>query len=185
MPTKNPNRYAHLNDGSVLVMLERSDGTVLPCYIDTSVFGLVRGFRWYAQRHRNTFYAATNVRKPDGTQMKLYLHRLLLPDAKEIDHRDGNGLNNRRANLRAATSSQNKANKVKRGNTSSVFKGVSWHKRGKKWQTQIKSNGKNIHLGYFVSELDAARAYNKAALKHFKEFARLNEVPVAQIGRAA
>jgi len=93
---------------------------------------------------------------------------------KYIDHRDGNRLNNRKTNLRHATVQQNMGNfKVPRHNTSG-FRGVSKNSRSGKWHAQIKINGKQTYLGRFDTPEDAARRYDRAALEHFKEFARIN-----------
>lgn len=93
-----------------------------------------------------------------------------------VDHINGNGLDNRRVNLRLATSLQNQGNSRKRRNASSYYKGVSWYKPLKKWRAQIKVDKHVIHLGYFVSEEEAAIVYQEAAIAHFGEFARY--VPV-------
>jgi|ERR1041385_281068 hypothetical protein len=94
-----------------------------------------------------------------------------------IDHIDRNFLNCRKNNLRLATNSQNNANKNKISlSTSSKYKGVTWDKAIKKWRAQIMVNKKQNHLGSYSSEKAAAKAYNKAALKYFKEFARLNNI---------
>lgn len=98
----------------------------------------------------------------------------LMPEDPDVDHRDGEGLNNRRSNLRLVTNSQNNMNSQCRWGALSKYKGVSWHKRREKWQGRIKLNGKEIYLGYFDNEKKAARAYDEAAKKHFGEFARLN-----------
>jgi hypothetical protein len=91
-----------------------------------------------------------------------------------VDHRNGIGLDNRRANLRLATNSQNGCNKPKKKNTSSQFIGVSFHKKAGKWACFIRNKGRRTWLGSFESEIDAARAYDEAAKKYHGEFARLN-----------
>lgn len=91
----------------------------------------------------------------------------------EVDHKNGNGLDNRKCNLRIATSSQNKANtKIRRDNTSG-FKGVIWHKASNKWMARVADK----YLGLFRSKYEAAKAYNQKAKEMFGEFARLNEIP--------
>lgn len=90
-----------------------------------------------------------------------------------VDHQDQDPLNNQRTNLRLATKSQNKANS---SNTDGSFKGVSWNKKKQLWQAYIKVARKQEHLGYYVCPKQAAVAYNLAAVKHFGEYASLNEV---------
>jgi hypothetical protein len=110
------------------------------------------------------------------------MHRLVaerngLPiGGKQIDHVDGNGLNNCRRNLRVATASQNKANLRHRRDSTSGFKGVSWNRQKRRFQAFIKVAGHQHHLKYCDDPRDAARVYNEAALKHFGEFACLNPV---------
>lgn len=110
-----------------------------------------------------------------------YAHRIAFylltkrdPGSFVIDHKTGidNPLD-----IRIATQSQNTCNCSARKNTSSQFKGVYWHKQRNKWAAQIKVNNKHLSLGLFCSEIDAAKAYNKAASFHFKEFAKLNNIP--------
>lgn len=93
-----------------------------------------------------------------------------------VDHKDRNGLNNCRSNLRFATQSQNCANSIARVNSSSRFKGVSWAVDRCKWRAWIMCEYTSYTLGSFVLEEDAARAYNTKALELFGEFARLNVI---------
>lgn len=102
------------------------------------------------------------------------MHRFLLPGDAEVDHWDGNSLNNTRGNLRVATSRQNKMNRGKTAGCTSPFKGVTWHKPMSKWKGQIKLAGKNYHLGYFSDDKEAARVYDAKATELFGKFARLN-----------
>ena len=107
------------------------------------------------------------------------LHQLIfqilnqeVPDGYEIDHKDGDKLNNLDDNLRICTHTDNMKNKKKYKNNTSGFTGVTWHKRDKKWEANIKQE----YLGHFNTKEEAARAYNAAAIKYFGEFAVLNEV---------
>ena len=95
---------------------------------------------------------------------------------KIADHRNEKKLDNRRSNLRAATTSQNRGNEGLRRNNTSGYKGVCWSKFANKWVAYIKVNYKRYHLGYFKRKTDAAKAYNKAARKYFGRFAKLNKV---------
>jgi hypothetical protein len=104
---------------------------------------------------------------------ELRLHRVLL-DAKAdqiVDHIDGNGLNNRRSNLRLVDTKQNARNR--NPNAGKTTKGVSYHRNTGKWSAQIRVGGKKIHLGLFITSELAQAAYNAAAQRHFGEFAKL------------
>ena len=92
----------------------------------------------------------------------------------EIDHIDGNGLNNRWLNLREATHAQNMSNRKMQRNNTSGYRGVHCGASNRKWMAKIKINSKMVHLGGFDSADEAAHAYNKAAIEHHGEFARLN-----------
>lgn len=125
-------------------------------------------------------YAQRGVRKSDGCKSVQRLHRFILdaPAGMDIDHINGNSLDNRRSNLRVCTRSENMCNQRPRACGSSAFKGVSWFKRDAKWRAQIRIDGKTINLGCFTSEIDAARAYDAAATKNYGEFARTNGLAV-------
>jgi len=103
------------------------------------------------------------------------MHRFIMkpPDDLVVDHIDGNGLNNTRANLRICTYQQNIFNRKGWGKDSK-YKGVSWDKRSKKWRAKIRYNSKDKHLGVFEDEIEAAKEYDKEAAKLFGEFAYLN-----------
>jgi len=108
---------------------------------------------------------------------KILMHRLIVgakPD-QDFDHRDGNGLNNRRCNLRPATVSQNLGNmrRVRSDNTSG-FKGVTFSRQRNRWHARIQVDGKRMHLGFFSTKESAAKAYDEAAKRLFGEFAALN-----------
>lgn len=137
----------------------------------------VRRFKWYARHIGNCWYAYTTI-----AGRTVALHRLILcaeRDDPQVDHIDGDGLNNIRSNLRFATSSQQMANSRPRAlNTQhSRYKGVSRHRPWKitYWTAQVRVNGQKI-VRYTRTERDAALAYNELAREHFGEFARLNQV---------
>jgi hypothetical protein len=122
---------------------------------------------WYVRPHGRTFYAQANITR-DGKRTAIYLHRLIAGlDGPMVDHRNRNGLDCRRANLRAASSTQNQVNAGVR--TGRRFKGVTFTKGG--WQTRVAGK----YVGRFQSAEDAAMAYKRAAVERFGEFALLNE----------
>lgn len=111
----------------------------------------------------------------------LYHHRYL---PEFLDHIDGEPTNNDILNLREATQQENNRNKRKERTkndkpTSSIYKGVTWNKANRKWLVQIHIDRKGKYLGLFTSEIEAAKAYNRTAVKEFGKFAKLNEIPKA------
>lgn len=141
---------------------------------------LVSAYIWYAWcGEGNTYYALTNTHYQDGNRTKLRLHQLI-GAAKgivgPIDHKNGDGLDNRRENLRFGPPLLNQANQTRRSanTTTSNYKGVCWYPRYNKWRVQLQVEGRKRTLGYFVTEEAAARAYDHAALKIWGEYASLN-----------
>lgn len=149
--------------------------------VDDGDFELVSAYRWnvwvqtFPDGRINGPYVITPIYvKGVGTRTTLKMHRLITGYA-ETDHINHDGLDNRRSNLRPATSAQNKANMRKRpGRWSSPYKGVFWNRQCGKWQAEIVTNRKPRYLGRFVNEVDAALAYDAAARELFGEFAYLN-----------
>jgi hypothetical protein len=107
-------------------------------------------------------------------QRTVYLHRVLMenPDALQVDHRDGDGLNCRRNNLRLATNSQNACNGRTPATNTSGYKGVTWNKNKRKWTACIKLDGKARNLGLFHDPADAASAYAEASAQLHGDFGR-------------
>ncbi|MBB6677499.1 HNH endonuclease [Cohnella lubricantis] len=108
----------------------------------------------------------------------MHMHREVLnaPDGFEVDHINGNTLDNRKSNLRIVTHQRNMHNVSSHGDSSSQYRGVFWNKQKLKWTAQICLDGKRRHIGHFVNELDAARAYNQEAIRLFGQYARLNQL---------
>lgn len=131
--------------------------------------------RWRAQSLGSgggTYAGRWKSPRRGGPGLEL-MHRLIMaaPDGQMVDHHDLDELNNRSGNLRFCTRSQNKQNSRPCKNHSSRFKGVSFHKRERKWAARIRNAGRLFHLGYFRRERAAAAAYDEAAAKLFGEFA--------------
>jgi len=144
--------------------------------VDDEDFEHLNQFKWCAHKRGNTFYAERSV-PINGKYKTKAMHKFIMcdnPFKSDVDHRDGNGLNNQRGNLRFCTDQQNQMNAKPRKNCSSNYKGVSLHKPTNKWRARITIEGKLIYFGLFNSEEDAARIYDDAAIKYYGEFARLN-----------
>ena len=146
--------------------------------VDDADYHRVSHWKWFAHKEGNTFYAYSTV-----MGKKVPMQKLILNVGTEIliDHKNGDGLDNRKCNLRNCTAAQNMWNaKCANGKTSS-FRGVSKRNYNKKdrWQAGIEVYGVRYYLGTFNTEIGAAQAYNEAAIKHYGEFARLNKIKVA------
>lgn len=141
--------------GNLVALVDAADAEWLSCY------------RWRAIRIRNTWYAVR-----DGGEKLLYMHRLILdaPDGLVVDHRDGNGLNNTRANLRLATIRENNINAAKRAGCSSKYRGVDWCKSARAWRARVWVDGRERLVGYFASEEEAAEARAHAARAVYGEY---------------
>lgn len=141
----------------------------LEAVIDAADVHLVDGCNWYADKHSKVVYAATHIKLSDGRQTTLKLHRALMPSATLVDHRDEDGLNNRRENLRDASNSENLCNRGRQRNNTSGYKGVTLDRRSGRWQAKIMKNYKTKHLGMFATAAEAHKAYCHAlALTHGK-----------------
>jgi hypothetical protein len=150
--------------------------------VDDEDFEALSAVKWCAQRNVHTFYACRGVRKPGGGQKREYMHRLVLArkldrdiaPGMEVDHDDGDGLNNQRCNMFEKTHRGNQENlHVAK---SSRFVGVSWHKRSAKWVVNIRVAGKKIYLGGFDAELAAAQARESYIEAHPELGARSNQL---------
>lgn len=148
--------------------------------VDDGDYKLVSRFNWHLKTKKGRHYARCKMFMGyiDGKSVgcSMYLHRLIMrPSGKmQIDHKDHNSLNCKRENMRECTNGQNKQNSRSCKNTTSIYKGVYWNKRVKKWQAQIKTKSKRFYLGAYNCEKEAAIAYDKAAKFLFGEFACTN-----------
>lgn len=143
-------------------------GTAL---LDDADHAALAGYVWIIQRAKNTSY----VYRWGALRKKVYLHRELLgfPHC-HVDHVDGDGLNNRRGNLRAATPSSNAANMLSANQRRGRFRGVYRDNPGGNWVARVVVRSRPIRLGAFKTPEEAALAYDAAARIHFGKFARCN-----------
>jgi hypothetical protein len=134
-------------------------------------------YKWHVSKGTRTHYAVRQICLGGRKTKAVHMHREILnaPHGMYVDHINRNGLDNRKANLRLATRTQNARNRPKTNKkTYSEYKGVSFRSLHGKWCATIFSNGRNFHLGHFDNQIDAAKAYDKAAKKHHGDFAALN-----------
>lgn len=151
--------------------------------VDDEDFDRVNKFKWNANKISNTYYACRSVKIPKTrNSVCIYMHRLILGltvSTQYADHKDHNGLNNQKNNLRICAHHQNLTNLKKRQNTSSKYFGVCFYpnlKQPNKYASYISSKGKRYPLGYYTTEREAALVYNDAAIKLHGEFAKQNNV---------
>jgi hypothetical protein len=146
--------------------------------VDPEDYERLAKYRWQAVKSRNTFYAIRCSRRDRNGARKYYqMHReiMKIEDNKVCDHINGNGLDNRKANLRPATRAQNGWNQGKSNVKSrSQYKGLAWDSKDKRWEVRISVNGRRIYIGRFKDQMEAARAYDRAANKYHGQFANVN-----------
>lgn len=141
--------------------------------VDNIDFEGINQFKWYV----NGEYARRKIRvngNPRIRQLACFMHRFILnaPKGKVVDHVNGNGLDNRRCNLRVVTNRQNAQN-IHKIKSKAKYKGVQ--KRGNRWSARITVDGKQIFLGSFGTCQEAVNAYDDAAIEHYREFAATNK----------
>jgi hypothetical protein len=145
--------------------------------VDDDVYDSISQWNWYVFRNGKKTYAARDERGLFKKKIVL-MHRIITnaPVGMVVDHINGDGLDNRKSNLRVCTVSQNLRNRGATSRNKTGYKGVSIDADilSKKYVAQIKVNNKGMYLGRFKTAEQAARAYDEAALQHFGEFAKLN-----------
>jgi len=159
--------------------------------VDDTDFEWLNQRKWYAIHDHNSFYAIRNITVAKNKRRTEWMHRLILglqrDDKRQCDHIDNNGLNNVRSNLRICTNQQNQRSSRKRTRGTSKYKGVFWNYANSKWLSAIRTKKEQIHLGCFDSEIEAAQAYDSAALKYHGRFALTNEMlgllPIIKLGQ--
>lgn len=147
--------------------------------VDDLDFEFINQWSWFAVKIRRTFYAARVVYYKSKYHSIVLMHRqiLCLTDRKIFcDHIDHNGLNNQKNNLRRSNCSQNAANRSSVKNSTSKYLGVSKKTNSNYWRAKLQSNGKDVHIGCFADEKQAAIAYNIKAREIHGEFANLNVI---------
>ncbi len=145
--------------------------------VDDCDYDFLMQWKWCAAWRKKWY---SHRRKEQGSKNTFNMHRAIadrlgFPQGIQIDHKNGNGLDNRRNNLRPATIAQNMRNRGPNQNNSCGVKGVTLSRSGR-WCTRIGVNGKRIYLGTFDTLIEAAKAYNKAAQEHHGDFAWLNPI---------
>lgn len=144
--------------------------------VDDQDYEWLSRWKWCAIKPRKTWYAV-RAEYLDGKRKNIYMHRFILnaPRGTEVDHANWNGLDNRRCNIRLATSSQNSANIWREATTKTPYRGI-YRNRGAGWYAVVQVNYKRIRLGAYPTAEIAASAYDRAAISHFGEFAVTNGV---------
>jgi len=143
--------------------------------VDPEIYYELSKYEWFAVPSGATYYAMRNdFVKHKYAPVSMHKEVLKVGKGRVVDHRDGNGLDNRAANLRGITTAQNRLNCGKHAKASSRFKGVCWHKGIEKWMVNISKDKKRKFVGYFDDQIEAARAYDEAAKREHGIFARMN-----------
>lgn len=143
--------------------------------VDDEDFDTLSKWKWCAHYHKsgNVWYAE---RGENGKTVMMHRQLMANPHGMLVDHKDRNTLNNQKSNLRIATRSQNNANrKASKNNRTSKYLGVAFERDRRKWTARIRKDGVGYRVGHFSTEIEAAMAYNEAAIKMHGEFANLNK----------
>ena len=148
--------------------------------VDDEDYQVLSYHKWHFTGHDNRPYVCTKLNNCEGNTRNIYMHNFLVSIAVNVDHKDGNTLNNQKDNLRVSTKEENEWNKPKQKTSkgkpcTSQYKGVSLCNG--RWRAQIKRNGVHYPLGEFANEEDAARAYNKKCAELSGDFVWLNPLP--------
>lgn len=145
--------------------------------VDDADFDWLNQCKWCAHRAHKSFYAIRGTRnRKKGTQQRFKMHQEISKRMgfSRPDHKDRDGLNNQRENLRPASLSQQAINQGIRRDNASGFKGVSWNAQANKWRAQLSMAGKRHCLGHFGTPEEAARVYDRAARDAYGAFAVTN-----------
>ncbi len=141
--------------------------------VDDADYEALNQYRWAKMKVKHRYYVKRSISCGHrGTGKTILMHReIMTPEVwQQVDHRDRDGLNNQRSNLRLCNQTQNNGNQRLRRDNTSGFRGVNWHKLMKKWTAEIRPAGKKKVLGYFDNPKDACVAYDIAAKQLYGEF---------------
>lgn len=158
------------------IKLSSRNGIARYAKVDSEDYDWLNQWKWNAVKSKYTAYAVRYIPKSERVrQPVIQMHRLIVgaQEGFQVDHIDGDGLNNQRANLRIVTLQQNRWNRRSQPH-SSRYKGVSWLKGKKRWTATIRIQGRNKFLGLFFEEKEAAKAYDNKAREAFGEYAKTN-----------
>ena len=150
--------------------------------VDASDYEELNKYKWSAKKCDKNYYVYREkylgIEKGKQKSLPIYMHRYLMGlkkgDKRQVDHINHNTLDNRRCNIRIVTLSQNHMNRIKHKGHTSIYKGVHYFPRDNNWRAQIKGANRPIHIGYYKTQKEAAKAYDKEAKKYFGEYAKLN-----------
>jgi hypothetical protein len=174
---------AHARQASRALVVDGVECRTIPltqgceAIVDAGDYPYLAQFHWYVDKSSGTTSYAKRKLTVDGRNVSRFIHQEVcqVADGQEPDHINGNGLDNRRCNLRPAPHRSNIHNRKRQSNNTSGFIGVCWHKQREKWAAALKApDGKKKSLGLYVDILDAAKAYDAGARRYFGNFARLN-----------
>lgn len=150
-------------------------------FVDDEDYEYLNQWKWYLQVTDGKQYIIRSVpaRENNGIRTSKSMHIEIINrhfnlEYEVIDHKDGNGLNNQKCNLRPCSQGGNVKNRCSAKSSTSKYLGVGWDSYNKSWKAQIRIKGKSTHLGSFQDEIDAAKAYDEAAKLYHGEFANLN-----------
>lgn len=147
--------------------------------VDDEDYDFLMQWKWHVRKNKNVYYAARDSKRDEcGNHPKIHLHRVIMntPANMMVDHKDFNGLNCQKNNMRNCTRSQNAMHSRYHRSISSKYFGVCYDKDRNKWMANLMFNKKAIHIGRFNTEIEAAKARDLMAIKYFGEYANLNQI---------
>lgn len=160
-----------------MVKIETKRGTII---VDKEDFDRVSRFVWHISKttgYVSCLFHENNSRKVRAMRLQRFI--VDCKESEEVDHINGDKLDNRKCNLRVCTRQENSFNRKIPKNNTTGYKGVRYIKQGnriKRWRATLEKNGKSVNGGTHITKEEAAKAYNKLALEHFGKFARLNAI---------